>query len=336
MENKEKKFMPLGWDGLFKKVYGNENKPENLEMLLSLFFNIPFEELKNKTEILNNDKILENYDDKKQSQDVVLKVFLNDEENLVNLEANIHGFDQDVINRNISYITYIFSKQLRMKKPYNEMKPVIQINFTKHRADETTTDSHKIAHTYLLTNEDGEVLTKKLQIIDIYIENCYSIWYNEDMKDFTPYEQTIIRLGALHCAKNMDEFRKCIGEIDMNDDIRKSIENDVEEYQKDSDLILVYDREEHLQKLQKSYENEHIKKMEELKKEKEQVQQEKEQVQQEKEQVQQEKEQIQQEKEQIQQQEKQIIKNLLNKNIDIETISEIIGKTIEEIKEIDA
>ena len=78
MEIKEKKFMPLGWDGLFKKVYGNENKPENLEMLLSLFFNIPFEELKNKTEILNNDKILENYDDKKQSQDVVLKVFLND------------------------------------------------------------------------------------------------------------------------------------------------------------------------------------------------------------------------------------------------------------------
>ena len=43
MENKEKKFMPLGWDGLFEKVYGNENKPENLEMLLSLFFDIPFE-----------------------------------------------------------------------------------------------------------------------------------------------------------------------------------------------------------------------------------------------------------------------------------------------------
>ena len=65
--------------------------------------------------------------------------------------------------------------------------------------------------------------------------------------------------------ENMEEFRKCIGEIDMNDDIRKSIENDVEEYQKDSDLVLAYDREEHIQKLQKSYENEHIKNMEELK-----------------------------------------------------------------------
>lgn len=295
-ETQRKKFMPLGWDGLFKKVYGNENKPENLEMLLSLFFNILFEELKNKTEILNNDKIIENNNDKKQSQDVVLKVFINDEENLINLEANIHGFDQNVINRNVSYITYIFSKQLRMKNPYNEMKPVIQINFTKHRAKEKTTNPHKIAHTYFLTNEDGEILTKKLQIIDIYIKNCYNIWYNEDIKKFTTYEQTITRLGALHCVQNMNEFRKCIGEIDMNDDVRKSIENDVEEYQNDSDLVLRYDEDEHREKLRQSYENEHIKGME---------------------QIEQEKEQIEQEKEQTIQYKLKIIKNLLNEDIDI-------------------
>ena len=31
--------LPLGWDGLFKKVFGNEDKPQNVEMLLSLIFN---------------------------------------------------------------------------------------------------------------------------------------------------------------------------------------------------------------------------------------------------------------------------------------------------------
>ena len=162
-ENIRKKRLPipLGWDGLFKKVFGNEDKPQNVEMLLSLVLNIPYEELKNKTQILNNDKILSNFDDKKQSQDIVLKVFLHDEESFVNLEANIHGFDQDIINRNLSYITYIFSKQLRRKVPYNLMEPVIQINFTKHTSSEKTTDSNRIVDTYLLTNQHNEILTQK-------------------------------------------------------------------------------------------------------------------------------------------------------------------------------
>lgn len=263
--NSEKRApVPLGWDGLFKKVFGNEDKPQNVEMLLSLVLNIPYEELKDKTQILNNDKILSNYDDKKQSQDIVLKVFLRDEESFVNLEANIHGFDQEVINRNLSYITYIFSKQLRKKVPYNLMTPVIQINFTKHTISEKTTDPNRIVDTYLLTNQHSEILTQKLQIIDIYIENCYDLWYNDGMKKFTSYEQNIIRLGALHCITNKDEFRKCIGEIKMNDDIRKSIQDDFDEYQSDKDLVYTYDREEHLERLRQGYEITHNKRMKKL------------------------------------------------------------------------
>ena len=160
MENKEKRFMPLGWDGLFKKIYGNENKPENIQMLLSLLLNIPYEDLEGKIEIQSNDKVLVNYNDKKQSQDVVLKVFINDGDNYINLEANIHGFSQSVIDRNVSYITYIFSKQLKNRIPYSEMKPVIQINLTKHT--ERTKNPRKSADTYLLTNEEGKILTVEL------------------------------------------------------------------------------------------------------------------------------------------------------------------------------
>lgn len=262
--SEKKSPVPLGWDGLFKKVFGNEDKPQNVEMLLSLVLNIPYDELKNKTQILNNDKILSNYDDKKQSQDIVLKVFLRDEESFVNLEANIHGFDQDVINRNLSYITYIFSKQLRKKVPYNLMEPVIQINFTKHTITEKTKDSNRIVDTYLLTNQHSEILTQKLQIIDIYIENCYDLWYNDDIEKFTSYEQNIIRLGALHCITNKEEFRKCIGEIEMNDDIRKSIQDDFDEYQSDKDLVYTYDREEHLERLKQGYEITFNRKMKKL------------------------------------------------------------------------
>lgn len=34
--SEKKSPVPLGWDGLFKKVFGNEDKPQNVEMLLSL------------------------------------------------------------------------------------------------------------------------------------------------------------------------------------------------------------------------------------------------------------------------------------------------------------
>lgn len=334
-ETNEKRYLQLGWDGLFKMIFGNENKPENVEMLISLVLGIPFEELKDKTQILNNDKVLEHHDEKNQSQDVVLKVYVRDEEHFINLEANIHGFNEDIINRNVSYLTYIFSKQLKKKIPYNKMKPVIQINFTKHKSSEKTDDPNRIIGTYLLTNQYGEVLTEKLQIMDIYIENCYNLWYNNDIERFTPYEQTIIRLGALHCVKNMEEFRKCIGEIDMNDNIRKSIEEDVEEYQNDNDLVLKYDYEEHVERLRQSYESRNDERNNELDKRTEQLDGREEQLDGREEQLDGREEQLDKEKEKFKQEKITFAKNLLNENISVEKISKITDLTIEEIKEID-
>ena len=40
----------------------------------------------------------------------------------------------------------------------------------------------------------------------------------------------------------------------MNDDIRKSIQDDFDEYQSDRDLVYTYDREEHLERLKQGYE----------------------------------------------------------------------------------
>ena len=79
-ETNEKRYLQLGWDGLFKMIFGNENKPENVEMLISLVLGIPFvlESVKkildnykdkiyfsNVFVVENNDKVLEHHDEKK-------------------------------------------------------------------------------------------------------------------------------------------------------------------------------------------------------------------------------------------------------------------------------
>ena len=38
---KTKRFIPLSYDLMFKKVFGDSEKIERLELLLSIYFNIP-------------------------------------------------------------------------------------------------------------------------------------------------------------------------------------------------------------------------------------------------------------------------------------------------------
>ena len=41
----------------------------------------------------------------------------------------------------------------------------------------------------------------------------------------------------------------CLCELKMNEDIRNDIQSDVDEFQSDHDLVLEYDREQHLEKM---------------------------------------------------------------------------------------
>ena len=234
-----KKYLPLGWDGLFKKMYGDVNNTIKAENLIGLIFNIKSELLRGKVEILNNEMLQLSKDDKKQERDIVAKVIFSNEMKYINLEANIHSYGQILIDRNMGYISNIFANQLRSGEAYSLIAPTIQINFSIHDTETSLKDSKRVVSTYFLTNEYNEILTKKLQIIDIYIDNCYKIWYNDGIEEYNEYEQTIIRLGALHYITNNDEFRKCLGELKMDNDVKNMFQNDMNEYQEENSFYMV-------------------------------------------------------------------------------------------------
>ena len=148
------------------------------------------------------------------------------------------GYNQELIDRNASYISDIYSSQLDESDGYSLLNPVIQINFNKPINKIKTGNPYDI---YSLKNDDDYVLTDMIKIINVDIVKCFDLWYNGGIEKFTSSEQNIIRVGALHYISNDNDFRKCLGEINMDKDVKDKIERDMDEYQRDKNLVRVYD-----------------------------------------------------------------------------------------------
>ena len=84
-----------------------------------------------------------------------------------------------------------------------------------------------------------------IKIINVDIDMCYDIWYNGGIEKFTSCEQNIIKIGALHKVGNNELFRKCLGDIDMDEHVKEKMLHDMVEYQQDKELAMVYDKEKH-------------------------------------------------------------------------------------------
>ena len=198
-----KEIVPLGFDMIFKRMFGNNEEIERLEELLSIYFDIPVKHLKGKVRVINNDKILEKSNDKKQTVDILANIELISGSEKVNIEVNFNEFSKGIIDRNLVYASNILSNQLKRKQDYTKIQPVIQINFSSKDVDK---DTNEIIDKYYLMNHNNYLLTNKLQIHNINIVKCYDVWYNKNINKYNSYEQNIIRFGALMRITKKDEF----------------------------------------------------------------------------------------------------------------------------------
>lgn len=96
------KLIPISCDMVFKKMWGDPDNINRLSALLSIIFDIPYEKLKDRVEIIDADKRITTKDEKRQIFDILAKVKLS-LLGKVNLEMNI-GFEQTDIDRFRYYI----------------------------------------------------------------------------------------------------------------------------------------------------------------------------------------------------------------------------------------
>ena len=145
--------------------------------------------------------------------------------------------------------------------------------------------------------------------INVDIVKCYFLWYNGGIEKFTSCEQNIIRLGALHFIEKEEDFRKCLGEIKMDKNVKSKIQRDMDEYQRDKNLVRVYDAQKRRDAEWKALFRELDRDKEQIDKEKEKLGKDKEKLCKEKEQLGKDKEKLCKDKEQLDKDKEQLNKD---------------------------
>ena len=280
----EKELIPLKFDLVFKRVFGDKNDLQPIRCLLKRILNIEPKEIN----ILNSEIIGKPYKDKNVNVDLI--VTLEDNTHIM-IEINT-DVNSALIDRNFFYLCRVISNNLKPNISYNELNKHIQINF-----DFRGLHKKPIMHYKITSQETGETLTDKLEIVRIDVPYFSSKWYNTGKKGLTESERFIalFNISDKEIAKDISNGDKDMGEI-----LKK-----IEECSSDEEIIGAYDAEFHrseIERLGKMYAKE------------EGI-----------------KEGI---KEGILKKSKEIARKMIEKNMDINTISEITGLTKEQIKEL--
>ena len=231
-------WIPIEYDKVFKKVFGDNNYIERLNALLALIFDVSPDFFKGRTRIVNNEKILNHHDDKQEYLDIVIEVSdKNRVKERINIEVN---FSKKNTKRNLLYAFGSIGNSIKTSENYNKVPNFIQINFDNYNAIENNDSPIKKCY---LKDEKGNIVDDSLCVYYIDIARCRQICYNETIREYSIKMQNIIIFGALMTERKIDKFKKLIGMINMEDGIKKSITNAVDEYSSEDENWYVYDND---------------------------------------------------------------------------------------------
>ncbi len=161
LKHKEGEIMPQSYDEAFKIMYGNPNNIEVTTLLVSKILKIEYEDIEGKVELLPLSTPNEVIGEKLSERDVVVRVNITDRYKLV-IEVNVKDrVYKNILDRNLYYLSEIFSKGLKQGKNYGEIVSTYLINLDTYYM----TDNKKIIDEYEIRNKEGDVYTDKLKIL---------------------------------------------------------------------------------------------------------------------------------------------------------------------------
>ena len=274
-ELKKGERIPIVSDTMFHVMLNNSSRKQYSAYLIALVLNLDYEKVYDSLIFVNNKLDREKYKDSGKTVDFVCR--LNGK--IIGIELN-NNSSKASLERNISYAADLYKSKMVSGKEY-DYETVIQININNF----TFEGNSKIKEEYSLRNEEGEKLTEKLKFIHIYLPNIRKKCYNKEKLNVL--ERLLL---AFNEEENLSDITK--GDRIMEEYVKESIKAS-----QDEEVIGLYDKELHLEKLRLS----------ELKEAREKG---------------------------IEQEKIEIAKNMLSKNIDISVISECTGLAKEKIEEL--
>ena len=226
MITEKQDFLSLSDDLLFKETFAHPDNRDKLIYFLSCFTEFKEEYLKEVNIEVEYESILTKTkrNDKNLRGDVIIK-FAN---YLINLEA-YSTFDNNSLNKSISYIMRIFSTQLDRGRDYNTLESVIQINIVD---DVTPRDliSKRIENEIILKGkyENEEILSELFQIKCLRLDTAREMVYDKNN-----LQQRWLRFIG---AKNEEERR----EIARGDGLLMELDNWCRNYVNDEQTKKIF------------------------------------------------------------------------------------------------
>ena len=224
----EKEIVPVGFDLVFKKIFGIRDNNKYIKHLLKKILK---KEPKN-IKILNSEFIGDNYNEKDIVVDFIVEIDAGDK---IGIELN-SVVNTSIINRNFLYMARIAGGDLDSGKDYSELHNHTQINF-----DFKGHHSKPIGVYKLMEVDEQEILTDVLTIIRIDVPYFVKRCYNEDAEKLDSLTRFIGLIGI--------KERKVLDKIVKGDAIMEEIYEKAKEMSLDEKIIGAYNLEEHRRKV---------------------------------------------------------------------------------------
>ena len=196
----------LLYDSIFKSVFNdNENI---LAKMISDITGLNYLFLENNIILENSELSVDRFNEKFKRCDFIVRV---NDNNIINLEINTKTYPGYLI-KNLSYVFHIFKTNSVKGDKYNENLVVTQININNFN-----TGDKALSKYYLKEEETNEIYSRSLEIFDLSVEKCKKIYYNNLRKEVPNY----IKWGALLSCKvdETEEMEKILSELLMEKEV---------------------------------------------------------------------------------------------------------------------
>ena len=230
MENKtEDTTIPFYSNTMFSAMFNNTSRIKYPAYFISLLFNLDQDKVLNNITLVKNKINIDNINDSKKTVDFVCKL----DEEYINIEVNNYN-SVGALERNLSYMFDIYKSGMKSgDKEYN-YETVYQVNLNNFEFE----GHDAFIEEYGIRDNKGVLLTDKINIINIYLPKLKEICYNKDINEL---ERLLLLLVETKIEKSKEIAK---GNKVMEEYVKEAVDAS-----SDEEIVGLYDRELHEERM---------------------------------------------------------------------------------------
>ena len=227
--------IPIVSDSMFKTMINNESRMEYICYLIASIFNEDYNEVLKNTEFIKNNIDKYKNEESNKTVDLLCKI----KGKILNVEVN-NNTSKSSLERNLGYMFSLYSANMKRGHKYN-FNEVIQININNFRFK----GRKDVLEECYITNinhipkdiNDFQIYSNKIRIINIYLSNIRKKDYNK----LKLYEKLLLIFN-----ENDNQLLK---DLSKGDEIMEKYVKESKEASEQDEVIGMYDKELHDEKL---------------------------------------------------------------------------------------